>query len=107
MWASRTRRAMSWEYCEPKSRIAMESMSVRKDNLAIAHIANDCQRFDGHIQAKQGLAPAFERFFDDGADADHPRAGGLCQPGQPHDGLAGGQEVVDDEHALLGAQVLG
>ncbi len=61
----------------------------------------------GTPRCASACAPAFEGLFDQRADADHCRPGGLRQAHQAQDGRAGGQEVVDDQHPLAARQVFG
>ncbi len=53
------------------------------------------------------VTAAFEGFFDDDGDADEGGAGVGDDAGEGVDGAAGGEEVVDDEHAMARAQELG
>ena len=56
---------------------------------------------DGNTKLAKQLTTALESFFHEGANAQNFRAGDLSQAHQSDDGLARGEEVVDDEDGLF------
>ena len=56
---------------------------------------------DRNTKLAEQLTTALESFFHESADAQYLRAGDLSQAHQSDDGLARGEEVVDDEDGLF------
>src|SRR5713226_861677 len=98
------RRTVSDSTCPGGSPVG-EPPRLRDDNLAVPHVGDDSEGLDRYLQPSQGLAPTFKRLLNHRADADNRGPSGLREPGQPEDGLPGGQEVVHDEHAVARLEI--
>lgn len=84
----------------------LNGVFVGEFNFAVVHVADGDERVDGHAKLGEQFAATFKGFFNERADAQHFSAGNFGQAHQAGDGLAGGEEVVDDQDGLF-AEVFG